>query len=223
MKYIFILIGFIAWFPVYADDCLDAGVRFRSFGNTGGGEVYLGMPDLGVGSNRVERNLTWNNPEMSFHPFVFEYNRNGEISVMIDGELMTYDGINFTNINALLVTVADRDTNSDVRLTNLVVNGESFPDMGIEGTLVTEVFLIDEVPVSGVITGTIELMGEFSQSQELSRVEIRVGRDDCNLLPEPETEVRQTIAVPTMTIAGNFLIAAGIFLIAACAVSRKMF
>ena len=36
-----------------------AGVRYRSFGNTGGNEVYLGEEDLGVGGNRVEQGVTW--------------------------------------------------------------------------------------------------------------------------------------------------------------------
>ena len=37
----------------------EIAVRFRSFSNTGGNEIYLGVPSLGVGANRNEQGLTW--------------------------------------------------------------------------------------------------------------------------------------------------------------------
>lgn len=42
-----------------AHDEDDAGFRYRSFKNTGGSEIYLGVPDLGVAAHRTERNITW--------------------------------------------------------------------------------------------------------------------------------------------------------------------
>jgi hypothetical protein len=36
-----------------------AGVRFKSLGNTGSKEIYLGVPDVGTASHRTERDVTW--------------------------------------------------------------------------------------------------------------------------------------------------------------------
>jgi hypothetical protein len=195
MKYILLLAALLASIPAFADECLDAGVRFRSFGDTGGGEVYLGVPDLGVASNRVEANFNWNSPG-SF-PFTFEYDRLGDISVTINGETLGYNGVLFSDINALLVTVASRDQNSTARLEDLVVNSEPISVNNPVDGLVTEAFRIDDVD-QGVVTGTIVLDGSFSNSQELSRIEIRVGNDDCDLLPPP-TAVPEAVAIPTLS------------------------
>lgn len=202
MKYIllvvFAVLSSIPFAPVFADDCLDAGVRFRSFGDTGGNEVYLGIPDLGNGANRNEIGFNWNSPG-SF-PFTFTYDRvNAEINVQVNGESENYTGVDFTDdIDTLLVTVASRDANSSATLENLVVNGTPTTLTSAPGQLVTDILPITDTDF-GTITGTVVLDGPFSNSQELSRIELRVGEgvlrpqdQDCDLFdpPPPPPDLR---------------------------------
>lgn len=202
MKYFLaFFVALISSIPVYADDCLDAGVRFRSFGDTGGGEVYLGVPDLGVGSNRVETNFNWNSP--GTFPFTFNYDRNGDIDVEVNGRSLSYSGITFTDIDTLLVTVASRDQNSSARLEDLEVNGQPITVTNPTNGVIAEAFRIADVS-TGQITGTIILDGPFSNSQELSRVEIKVGNDDCDLIPPPS--VPEAVPVPTMGFWGMLIL-----------------
>jgi len=196
MKYILILLALLSAVPVIADDCLDAGVRFRSFGDTGGGEVYLGVPDLGTGGNRVEANFNWDSPG-SF-PFTFTYDRVGDISVTVNGETLNYTNVPFTDIDTLLVTTASRDDDSSVVLENLEVNGVPIPNTDVTDGLISEAFSIADAD-SGVVSGTLVLNGPFSASQELSRVEIRVGNDDCDLLPPPPNPP-QAVSVNSLNI-----------------------
>ncbi|HUT58788.1 MAG TPA: hypothetical protein VNA25_13155, partial [Phycisphaerae bacterium] len=38
------------------DSTIQGAVRYKDLGNTGtGGDIYLGIPDLGIGGNRVEQ------------------------------------------------------------------------------------------------------------------------------------------------------------------------
>jgi hypothetical protein len=48
-----------------------AGVRYRSFANTGGDEIYLGTGDLGVAANRTAEQVTWVKP--GTYDFTFTY------------------------------------------------------------------------------------------------------------------------------------------------------
>ena len=73
-----------------------------------------------------------------------------------------------------------------MELFDLELGGVSFDTPTTQGELTRQVFPID---VSGMsrasITGKIELKGHFSNSSEKSRVEIRIGKDTCDLLPPP--------------------------------------
>jgi len=197
MKCLLATLALLTAIPAMADSCLDAGVRFRSFADTGGGEVYLGQPDLGSPDTRVEANFDWDSP--GTYPFVFTYQKN-QLEVEVNGKTLGYASVDepiFTGpINTLLVDIASRDQDSTARLRNLVVNGQQIDVVNPDGQLLRQVFRIDDVS-SGIITGEIVLTGGFSQSQELSRIEVRVGNDDCDLLPP--------LAGPPEAIAVNAL------------------
>ena len=224
MKQLLIALALLTAIPAMADDCLDAGVRFRSFADTGGGEVYLGQPDLGSPDTRVEANFNWDSP--GTYPFVFTYQKN-QLEVEVNGVTLGYASLDepiFTGpINTLLVDIASRDEDSTAKLKNLVVNGEPIDVVNPDGQLLRQVFRIDDV-AARIITGEIVLTGGFSQSQELSRIEVRVGNDDCDLLPPVAgpPEPPEAIAVDTLG-KGPLAILALLHLAAALMVGRELF
>jgi len=165
------------------------GVRFRSFGNTGGDEVYLGVSDLGQAGNRTASNKTWSVP--GSYDFTFTYDAvNDELTQTIDGgPNLTFSNVSTelanaagnaptcsnTDFNALEIVVADRDANSQVNLLDLEVDGNLLGDYlgndDFSATVVNGSF-----DTGFTIEGTVELAnGSFSNSQELSRVELLVG------------------------------------------------
>lgn len=207
MKHLLVFIAMISAFPVFADDCFDAGVRFRSFGDTGGSEVYLGQPDLGVGDNRVERNFSWNsNLQPQEKDFVFDYDLSGNASADIPSEniFLNYLTPVPQTIEAAYIFIASRDNDSSVELLNLTINDVIFGDFSTDST---SQFVFPVEPSSFYsVTGTIRYSGAFSNSQELSRVEIRLGEDECDLLPEPEPEpLPEAKPVPVMSHLGIYL------------------
>jgi opacity protein-like surface antigen len=67
-----------------------AGNRFRSFGNTGGNENYLGIPSLGNPSpQRVERGISWSTSSLTSYDFTFQYDQASDklISTIASGSL----------------------------------------------------------------------------------------------------------------------------------------
>jgi hypothetical protein len=154
------------------------GVRYRSFANTGGGEVYLGIPDLGNGSNRNEINLNWgqsNDITYSYDPL------NRLVSTTVNGSTLTYDfDLGDENLNYMQITLANRDNGTTIEFNDVYLNSESlgsfsgtgWNDWMIKGFDASEGF---------TLTGTLELDGAFSNSQEKSKLEIKAG----NTVPIP--------------------------------------
>lgn len=193
---------------IFADDCLDGGVRFRSFGDTGGGEMYLGTPDLGVALNRVETNFKWNSTkEPTQYPFKFTYDFAGNATSTVLSKSLTTTTPPPNVIDTLLINVASRDDGSSARLLSLKVNDQEFGDFGGPGQI-TKIFRVATEQFY-TVTGIIELSGTFSTSQELSRIEVRLGEDECQLIPEGPTDPKppsppeQTEIVPTLTSWGT--------------------
>ncbi len=178
------------------------GVRYRSFGNTGGGEAYLGVGDLGVGANRVETNFKWADGTYEFE-FTYDPNADGG-----EGELtqslkatgaststdLTFSDVaselsdaaaNNTNdlikicddpadFDTVEVVVADRDT-GNIDLTNLKVDGAATSPDTFTATGFNVTRLSGDFADGFTFSGTITREGSFGTSQELSRIELLVG------------------------------------------------
>lgn len=154
------------------------GVRYRSFGNTGGGEVYLGIPDLGDGSNRNEINLNWGDSNAitySYDPL------NRLVSTTVNNATLTYDfDLADSNLNYVQITLANRDNGTIVEFNDVYLNGEflgSFSGTGWNDWMVKGFDGSDGF----TLTGTLDLSGTFSNSQEKSKLEIKAG----NTVPIP--------------------------------------
>jgi hypothetical protein len=160
----------------------EVSVRFRSFGNTGGEEVYLGEPNLGDPANRNAAQFTWAPGAYDFE-FVVDLD-NDLLSATLDGGTpLTYSYTGTPTINALQVTVADRDGSGELWLTDLVVNGTALGAVTVETDEGFQDFMVSGLTAGlseYTITGVINVSGSFGTSQELSRIEIRAGS-----LPNP--------------------------------------
>jgi hypothetical protein len=159
-----------------------AGVRFRSFGNTGGNEIYIGLGDLGVGSNRVEKGYTWTKP--GSYPITFTYDPTAlTLATTGDFGTLTYNlAAPLSPMDSCEIIVADRDTGSQVDFVDVSYNGVALdPDdfIGNDG-FAAYPLAFDGLDDGFTFEGTVEISGPFSTSQEKSRVEILCGQ---NLVP----------------------------------------
>jgi len=167
-----------------------AGVRYRSFANTGAEEIYLGTGDLGVAANRTAAQVTWVKPgtydiTFSYDPNVPELRTtvvgianpvNETVVRPLSGPLAAMDSIE--------IALCDRVPGSQVDLLNVEVDGQpvgtfignddpglcQFPTFSAAGLGV-------DLNDGFLFTGQLVLDGPFSMSQELSRAEILVGQN----------------------------------------------
>lgn len=156
---------------------LDFGVRYRSFQPTGGDEVYLGVPDLGVAGNRNAQNINWASGPTTFD-FTFTYDPVTDTltSTVAGNAPLTYTFAPDLVIDVLQLDVVDRDTTGEIWLTNLMVNGESAGDFLVGGEGYNTWMLTDIASGPGLtVTGTINRTGTFGSSQELSKIQILAG------------------------------------------------
>lgn len=167
----------------------DAGlyaVRFRSFANTGGDEIYVGVPDLGEAARRNQRQIRWaadNTIEFTYDPtgdrlLAVVDNRHGHYTLALDGAAAAYTAANGSappEPNLLHFSIASRDADSEVRVVDVRFEGVPFGDFApgagyhdfmIEGLSFKEGFTVE---------ARIVLDGPFSHSQERSRFELRIG------------------------------------------------
>ena len=155
---------------------LPVGFRFRSFGNTGGDEIYVGGPDLGNGSQRIATGYTWSSP--GTHEFTFSFNpASGYITVDLDGTVLSKGGYTGEGWNYMEIDVVNRGTGTTVNLNNLVMDGYSLGDFEGDGW---STWHISDYDFSDAfeLTGEVELDGTFSQSQELCKLQVMVGKTD---------------------------------------------
>ncbi len=180
------------------------GVRYRSFGNTAGEEIYLGIPDLGLSANRLGANITWaelNKVAFSYDPVKDELTT--EVDPGADGldiTTLTYQGVSsqiaalgkeFTlaDLNIMQITIANGDEGTTVNLNDVFLSNADFPDgvsfgsFGGNGTFDWMLQNFDFVQ-GFKITGMIHLLGAFSSNQDLSKIEINVGHLSPNAPPD---------------------------------------
>lgn len=169
-----------------ASDADDFGVRFKSLRPTGSNEHYLGVPDLGVSGNRVEQAFGWSGS--TTFAFTLDYTPGTDTltSTLGGGTPLNYTFTPDLDIDVLQITVADRDADGELWLSDLSVNGESVPDFTDSSSEGFLDFNLTNLPAAtGLsITGTINRTGVFSNSDERSRIEIRAG-GSVAAIPEP--------------------------------------
>lgn len=163
-----------------------AAVRFRSFANTGGREIYLGIPDLGMPGGRVETDYTWERPGVYFAALHYDAESLLLTTVVINLEsgnlgLLFFD--RFTeplDLDSILIRLADRDVDSQVDFLAVEVDGTALGDFIGNESIADYSFPNGDLNDGFLAYGFLLLQGNFSQSAELSRLEIIVGR---NLVP----------------------------------------
>lgn len=159
------------------------GVRFRSFGNTGGEEVYLGGSNLGDGNGRVAQQYRWTSPSAT--PVVFSFDADlSRIFAQVGTNPQLDYGIDVTglNLNLMEISVADRTAGAPVNFNNVTLNGQAVGDFGGTGNWSFWTVSNFDFSQDWTLEGDIVLAGTFSQSAERSKVEIRFGGTP---IPEP--------------------------------------
>lgn len=168
-------------------------VRYRSFGNTGGDEIYLGIPDLGDASNRTALDFgtkKWGaENEITFHydptqdelrtivttdpttTFTLTY-PNFSSQLALKGKTFGPERLNLMQIS--VVCRAPDSQSSSVRFNDVYLDNRylgSFEASGWSDWTVVGYDFSKEF----ALTGRLVLSGPFSTSQELSKLEIKVG------------------------------------------------
>jgi len=174
------------------------GVRFRSLGNTGADELYLGVPDLGVQGNRTARNFGYC-PWGASNAITFTFDKAADnlVATVDTGApgcsfSLTYPGLTaslatrkpgflLSEMNIMQMTVVARDANTTVSLQNVMFNGTAalgtFTASNPPSQWLDWMVTGPEFNQSFTMTATLNLTGAFGGSQELSKAEIKVGVD----------------------------------------------
>jgi len=173
-----------------AADNTGSQVRFRSFNNTGGGEMYLGVPDLGVPENRLELDWTWA-PTDFFRFGYAEWDIGGITEPRAWAELGYSDALATAKLinqramreaNMLRVVIWNREPDGWVSMPALQLRRgndiETLPPF--EPTETIELYQLQRAgwcpgrDLDWSLDGIIERSGVFSNSQEKTKIEISV-------------------------------------------------
>jgi hypothetical protein len=163
-----------------------AGMRIR--GNSSGNEIYMGIPDLAIGSNRVEVSYpnVYANWSEGTYAVTFTYVKGdnkitmsiynaeaGSASLEYDFDALLAPGCASTGWNTMDINVVDRLAPANLRFNNVVLDGFPLGDFGIEGW--------NNWTVSGydfsqgfVLTGDMVVTGAWTGS-ETNKLQLMVG------------------------------------------------
>ncbi len=157
-------------------------VRYRSFNNTDSSELYIGPnPIASSYPNRVEQNLTWTKP--GTHSITITYDQSADtLSAAMNGNGLTYSAISeyagcpVGNWNVMQIVVVNWDNGTSVNLDNVTLGGYDLGSFN-GGTGGVHLWTVTHFDFTRdfTMTGTISLAGTFSNSQELSKIEIYTG------------------------------------------------
>lgn len=162
-----------------------AGVRYR--GNSSGNEIYLGIPDLGNGANRVETSYpsAYENWTPGTYEVSFEFDPvANKIVTTIDGDggsaFLEYDFDDFkspgcpsADWDAMDINVVDRTTNEDLRFNDVFLDSFDIGDFGAEGW---NNWTVTDFPFGQgfIVTGFLVVEGGWPGS-ETNKLQIVVG------------------------------------------------
>jgi hypothetical protein len=176
-------------------------VRWRSFRNTGGRELYSGIHDLGSvrtsGSyrSRLENEVTWTGGSATLTA-QYDPSTDTLVSTVVTGgrtTTQTYTGISVAAgsfasagglgaMDGLQITVTARDPGTVVSFNDVVLNGEALGDFTATYSSAPAARNWYDWTVSGVdflsgwtISATLSLSGTFSYSQENGKVQLLLG------------------------------------------------
>ena len=164
-------------------ETVHGAARWRSFGNSGGDELYLGVGDLGNAANRVAQGFTWPAGDTSIS-LSFDSSTQMMSATVGAQQALTFNISDPGNMNLMQIAVADRESNGTIEFNDVFLNGESLGDFG--GTGGWDIWSVSNFNFSQdwALTGNINLSGTFSNSQETSKLDITFGR---STIPEPST------------------------------------
>ncbi len=157
-----------------------AEVRYRSFKNTGGNEIYIG-PDIDE-EVRNEALVNWD--VGNTHNITFDYDATTNIistTVSVNGidysQSYDIDSAPVNHINSLQIDVVMRDNKGIVELNNLTLDGNGIGNFSGEGWNTWKVYGFDFTNGFSVTTDLF-LDGKFTGSQEKCKVQLTFGYDD---------------------------------------------
>ena len=159
------------------------GVRFRNFDNSADTQqIFLGVGDLGVGSNRVSKHATFTQNgttavDFSYNPALDEISASAGNDYIIFEDVSTKmpASCSISEIDRAELWVAARDAGTSVTLSGSAM-GESFSitSSGINNSR-SVTFLNIDVSSGFTLSADITLSGSVSQSQENNKVELVLG------------------------------------------------
>lgn len=171
--------------PGYSGLTEAAGVRYR--GNSSGNEIYLGIPDLGVGGNRVETSYpnvyaNWQDGTYAI-TFSFVADENKIVTTIDDGngdsKSLEYDfddflapGCPVTAWNTMDINVVDRLTTGELAFNNAFLNEfplGNFDDEGWKNWTVSGFDFSQSFTVSG------DMVVQGWTGSETNKLQIVVG------------------------------------------------
>jgi predicted ribosomally synthesized peptide with SipW-like signal peptide len=162
------------------------GVRYKDFGNSGDGAVYLGVDDLGVAANRVEGEKTWSIPSTNAVTFTYD-KTNDKITETVTGG----PDKEYTNLYAsapstckpdtadfLWIFIWNSSTAGTVDFKNVDLNGIGLPDfIGTPGGFAQWTVRGFDFDQNFTVSGDLELGGTTLGTGENSKLELLVGCD----------------------------------------------
>jgi len=169
------------------------GARFKSFGNTGNRELWVGVSDLESVSDRVETDLLWTRDSPTGNAISLSYDPVGAVGGQLvatvlpggDTNLVTlaYDDVagnapascSAADVDVLVVEIVGRHRRTLIDLRNVAVNGipiEPSDFVGTRGTFNWTIVGFD-VTSAFTVTGDLYLSGEFpTNGDALTKLQI---------------------------------------------------
>jgi len=155
------------------------GWRLRSFGNTASKEVYAGVPDITVASNRADADATWTAGDNAVM-LVYNSNAHTLFATVMNGNgetgTCTYTGVGAgVAPDVLSIAIAATDPGSTITLKNLVVDGASIANLvatgGTTSWSVRGIDFTDGLTISAVVS----IVGTMSAAPENCSVKFMAG------------------------------------------------
>jgi hypothetical protein len=160
------------------------GVRYK--GVNGGGEVYLGVNDLGSGPNRVEADTIWPNGPRPFS-FAFDGTTLGTTlpgasgPPSVPGVDLSRPAVSCPAPDQLELRIRAQANSATTAVANLVVNGVPLGGFGPVTAVNTDYFALDQYfTISGdfsgpfTITGLLDTSG-WNAGNESNQLQLIVG------------------------------------------------